>query len=181
MPAAPLHDWTLRFVEPATAEMTCAPVRCATTCFDCHIPCATAETERDCAAAIERITRLLQRCVGASSGGRILLRRHAAGVLVIESPGKFDLCVESDEFALPPEEGLILSATCPINNLCNGIEGDERGEWRSGYRLELFERDCDDALIATPAGLLRLIQQHGAQYISPLVLFHYARHWKPQP
>ena len=111
------------------------------------------------------------------SVGTIIARYQGDGIMVLESPRPFDLCVRSEELGLGEQEGLLLRPGCPLTNLCNRSTGDERQPWVSGLRLERFDRGCPGENQFEENDLFNLINDFNDQEVAPGMLFLRSLKW----
>ncbi|MBD3266270.1 DUF5123 domain-containing protein, partial [bacterium] len=144
---APINQGgTLTFsLIPPVSDGYCANVQCealayAQTQISCE-QCAAMSCEEGVACIVRQIVNGINNWGGGWSAQGL-----GPGLLRIEGPMPFDKCISSLETALPGGMGLPLAPHCPVTNLCNGVEGDERDPHRSGYAFRVVQETGMTAL-----------------------------------
>lgn len=122
----------------------CAPRTILAPLADCIIPCDWPPSatewegpELGCEEIVARTQRLIVRCINGAGSGRVCASLSESGAVKIESVVPFEVLIDTPELGLPPSlsllpMGLPVKPGCPLNNLCNGVMGDERKEHQSG-------------------------------------------------
>jgi len=127
---------------PPVETPPCEPIPCMDAYVSCQIDCTLCQ-EMPCVIAMECIREQLLMCINRQGGG---WRASPVGPdsILIEGPVRFDKCIWSEEMQLPPDLGLPLTPECIVNNVCNGIPGDEMFMFphTNGYDFHVIEEPC---------------------------------------
>lgn len=126
-------------INPLTVnDLRCDPVTVLSPLAMCEMPCNSVLAPGvviPCSQIVPLLKQRLVACINASGQGRVCAKLLSDGLIAIYAVVPFDVVVMSDELGLPPSfapAGLPVRPQCPVNNLCNGIIGDEREPHRNG-------------------------------------------------
>ncbi|HQH71322.1 MAG TPA: right-handed parallel beta-helix repeat-containing protein, partial [bacterium] len=94
---------------------------------------------QSCEAAVQCLVDQLVNGINQNGNGSWTAVQVGPGLVRIEGPEAFDKCISGGETGLATGLGWPLTLTCEVNNVCNGITGDERSPYMSGYRFRVIE------------------------------------------
>ena len=122
-----------------TASTSCDFFQCdALSHVKVEISCEQCATQ-SCEAAVQCLVDQLVSGINRSGNGVWSAEPVGPGLVRIEGPEPFEKCISSGETELAAGLGWPLSRSCEVANLCNGITGDERNSFTSGYRFRVIE------------------------------------------
>ncbi|MFB3787507.1 MAG: C25 family cysteine peptidase [bacterium] len=118
---------------------SCDPFQCdALASVRVEISCEQCVSQ-SCEAAVQCLVDQLVSGINQFGNGAWTAIQVGPGLVRIEGPEAFDKCVSGGETGLATGLGWPLTLTCDVNNVCNGITGDERSPYLSGYRFRVIE------------------------------------------
>jgi hypothetical protein len=125
----------LDLLKPCEAA-ACNPI------LSCQIPCGLLQAPT-CSFSVDILAEQIKACLNPQGSGNLCVTSgDSAGELRIEANFPFDLCFESTEFGLASGEGYLLLPECPLANLCDGNNGNEREDPENGLTLVVESASC---------------------------------------